>query len=398
MPDADQFELFGLELRKASGIDIRPLLVGKNIQIEPAAVEASLSSFKVSFKRAQVSRVVLGNDTIAEFSAGQAVIKSPQGQEIERIPLTSASQVSTAQTVKSLLAQANGCQSSARASLQASSQNLTEIANQLGATSSVNALLVAGATTFTQQSLQNSNLAQQLTSTVCKPPVKCNEEVISGGSEIRTDLFQVSDGMERQVILEYEFYTIPDMLEMDFDGKQVFAVGPASGSATKDFSFPNNARYVGVKITGNQNTATQWWYKVTCNSPTKAEIDAALKTRGFEDSNYPYYEQPNGCSNSPDSNWFNSGTGFKPACDQHDRCYMTFGNSKKDCDDTFLKQMQDICSSGTPVKGCDLAADFYAWAVGKFGGGAYQEAQKQANKYNAAVRQFRAEWRRDRGK
>lgn len=139
-------------------------------------------------------------------------------------------------------------------------------------------------------------------------------------------------------------------------------------------------------------------FKELTEEPTKKDIDAALKKRGFPDSDYPYYERPNGCSNSPDSNWFNSGTGFKPACDNHDRCYSTVGKSKRTCDDNFKADMDKICATGTPVIGCSRAATLYYRAVVKHGASAYTTAQKEAKKYQVEVEKFKKEWRQKIGR
>jgi len=132
--------------------------------------------------------------------------------------------------------------------------------------------------------------------------------------------------------------------------------------------------------------------------PTKQDIDKALRKRGFPDSDHPYYEAPNGCSNSPDSNWFSSGTGFKPACDNHDRCYATIGKSKDTCDDNFKKDMDKICATGTPVAGCSTAANLYYGAVIEYGTSAYSTAQEEAKKYQDKVEEFKKEWRQKMGR
>ncbi len=114
------------------------------------------------------------------------------------------------------------------------------------------------------------------------------------------------------------------------------------------------------------------------------DVNRAMRDR-FPSSAFPYYEAPNGCSNSPDSNWFNSGTGFKPACDNHDRCYATVGKSKDTCDDNFKNDMDRICATVTPVTGCSTAANLYYGAVIKYGTSAYTTAQKQQREYIKSI-------------
>lgn len=283
LPDVDQFELFGVEFRKISGLDVRPLLVGRSIQIEPTEVEASLKTFKVQLKNNELSKVVLADGTTAEFTASQVIIKSSRGDELEKILLSSVStsvnsslialpRLKTSQNLKSdesfVIAQANSssCKTGAKSYLRRSSQQMFQIGEQLVANPSKNSFLIGAALKFSNISLQNNSISKEFIDTVCQAPIKCNEQVVSGGSEIRTDLFQVPQGSDRKVSIEFEFYQVPDRLEMDFDGKRVLSIGPASGRSTQTFSFPDGARYVGVKLTGNQEIkSTKWWYKVACS-------------------------------------------------------------------------------------------------------------------------------------
>jgi hypothetical protein len=99
----------------------------------------------------------------------------------------------------------------------------------------------------------------------CRPPVQCEEQRVSGGSEIRTDLFQVAKGANRKVNLKFEFFEIPDRIELYFDGKKIFGVGPQSGQGNQTFNLPANAEYVGVKLIGNDNVNTRWWYVISCS-------------------------------------------------------------------------------------------------------------------------------------
>lgn len=124
--------------------------------------------------------------------------------------------------------------------------------------------------------------------------------------------------------------------------------------------------------------------EVSRQGKSPEDVNRAMRDR-FPSSAFPYYEAPNGCSNSPDSNWFNSGTGFKPACDNHDRCYATVGTSKDTCDDNFKKDMDRICATGTPVTGCSTAANLYYGAVIEHGTSAYTTAQNQQREYIKSI-------------
>ena len=150
-------------------------------------------------------------------------------------------------------------------------------------------------------------------------------------------------------------------------------------------------------ITYTTSEPEEYEGKELTEEPTKKDIDTALKKRGFPDSDYPYYERPNGCSYSPDSNWFNSGTGFKPACDNHDRCYSTVGKSKRTCDDNFKADMDRICATGTPVTGCSMSANLY-YSIVNQGAWFYTTAQEEAKKYQVEVEKFKKEWRQKIGR
>ena len=118
-------------------------------------------------------------------------------------------------------------------------------------------------------------------------------------------------------------------------------------------------------------------------------IDSAMRYRGnFPDSNFPYYERVNGCSSPgwtftiapPSNRWFES------ACNNHDRCYATPGQSKSICDAEMLRETLDICES-IINKECSITADIYYWALVSFQTAqeAYREAQGQQTAYIAAI-------------
>ncbi|RAM53278.1 MAG: hypothetical protein C6Y22_01680 [Hapalosiphonaceae cyanobacterium JJU2] len=319
LPDAEKFELFGIEFKKVGNIDLSPLLVGKDLQFNPSEIQSLLQEFKINFKDNSLSKVVLADGTIAEFSQSQAVIKSPKDQELERVQLSQVKSFSKrmfdqgSEKIKNLkenikekddntssifISQAgSSCQSTTAAHLQNSASTMAQQGNQLISNGSKYSLSVGAALNYANSSLKSNVIPKELTQTVCTPPVKCNEQVISGGSEIRTDLFDVPQGANRQVTLNYEFFQIPDKLEMDFDGKRVFEIGPASGSSTQSFSFPNDAKYVGVKLIGNQeNKATKWWYKVACSGEEIAHPcnDTRIGTNYDKtNSKYHYYKNNN---------------------------------------------------------------------------------------------------------
>jgi hypothetical protein len=93
----------------------------------------------------------------------------------------------------------------------------------------------------------------------------------------------------------------------------------------------------------------------------------------------------NGCGSGWKSQLAANASGFagvfRQACDAHDICYDTRGNSKPYCDNKFHKDMQNVCKSkyGTwnPVRPTCLSAAHVFWrSVASFGHNAYHEAQR----------------------
>lgn len=72
---------------------------------------------------------------------------------------------------------------------------------------------------------------------------------------------------------------------------------------------------------------------------------------------------------------------FTKACEDHDKCYSTCGQSKAGCDKQFYNDMRKECSRigvWSPAYGkCRAYAALYYSAVNKWGQRAYDAAQKQ---------------------
>ncbi|MBN2125142.1 MAG: hypothetical protein JW821_12665 [Deltaproteobacteria bacterium] len=87
---------------------------------------------------------------------------------------------------------------------------------------------------------------------------------------------------------------------------------------------------------------------------------------------------------------------FRPACDNHDRCYHSCGCTKDECDNAFKNQMDDICERNYPYNpvtimghnvgdknavhraACHLAADMFYDAVRAGGQSSYDADQHRA--------------------
>jgi len=84
---------------------------------------------------------------------------------------------------------------------------------------------------------------------------------------------------------------------------------------------------------------------------------------------------------------------FKEACNNHDKCYDTFGKSKNDCDKQFHNEMLAACSREFPsvfqkISGqratCNGLADTYYTAVLEKGWESYRKAQANAKQSTQA--------------
>lgn len=107
---------------------------------------------------------------------------------------------------------------------------------------------------------------------------------------------------------------------------------------------------------------------------------------------------PNGCGNNdfdvPDYLLARPSLGdiFRPACNDHDVCYGTFGTSKDSCDLVLGNKMRNTCSNlwlggitDMPLAACDEQASLYSGAlqsplVSKFiSGPTFEQAQKEGH-------------------
>jgi hypothetical protein len=283
LPDAGKNEIYEAEYKNTSKIDKRPL--STKAKVDDEELEGLLKDFKVVYEKNTPSKVILSDKSSTDFNDNQVTVKSKTGQEIEKIILSKLSLdnkailVSQADTnTKSLdkvnsalLAQSTpACETNTYSELITIQELMKRRGDELIASGKQDLTRIVGAALiFTSQALrENITIGEnKLQVVICKPPVKCDEQVVAGGSEIRTDIFQLSQGVsKKEVVLEYEFFTVPDKLEMFYDGKKIFEVGPTSGSGKKTFTLPLTAQQVGVTVTGNQEQkSTEWRYKISCS-------------------------------------------------------------------------------------------------------------------------------------
>ena len=288
LPNSGDFQLYEMAFN-------RVLVSGSDSLFSEPETRAKLQNFNVKFTNNALSEVVLADGTNARFTADAAVIKSPSGETIEtfRLQRNAATSESTLvvaqktndQTIYSstksssqqdplsdglVLAQSrNSCEENTQRSMDGISNSMAPWTSQMSRSSSELVRAVGWTIGHGSETLKNSgNLSDsRLPELTCRPPVQCEEMRVSGGSEIRTDLFDIPQGVNGgEVTLTYEFFTIPDSLEMYFDGTQVLSIGPTSGRNSRKFRLPVNAKQVGITLKGNNDSNTRWWYVVSCSS------------------------------------------------------------------------------------------------------------------------------------
>lgn len=101
-----------------------------------------------------------------------------------------------------------------------------------------------------------------------------------------------------------------------------------------------------------QNDVMQVTDAAVATQPTKQQIDDFAKATGeFPNSDYPLYTRPNLCG-PPDGvgekyipdGWYY--VDFRSACNNHDICGSTLGNSKQTCDNKFLDDLREAVRNG----------------------------------------------------
>ncbi|MEQ9671950.1 hypothetical protein [Coleofasciculus sp. G2-EDA-02] len=301
LPGTGDFQLYEAAFSNVSINNPSQVVEGGTSQLSAAQIQAKLKSFKITFNNDNLpAEVVLADGTKAEFTNTEAVIRSPNGQVVETVPISSAgfptdrniaakSYAKVGEADSLLLAQSNqsGCQGNIRNKLARLADDMTGKGETIkAAANSDEAMLMTWVLTFGARAMKESisDRNVKLEEVACQPPVQCNQpQMYEGGSEIRTDLFQLPVGTNRQVSLEYQFYQIPDRLELSYEGEIIFDVGPASGRSTQTISsLPDGAGYVGIRLIGNDNSNTKWWYTISCagEKPQELGIDRWWATAG----------------------------------------------------------------------------------------------------------------------
>ncbi|NEO61684.1 MAG: hypothetical protein F6J98_15085 [Moorea sp. SIO4G2] len=269
----EEFRIYEIAFKGVS-VPKPKAVVGGQSPLQESEIKDRLSEFTIKYDtQNKVQAIILADGTKAEFSNSQAIIYGASGKPIETITLSQANANPSENYIALKNIGKQKCESNVKQLLQATLDN-ANLKNlnlaQLG--TSDEARLLAWAGTFGREALADSLLPDSRNQTIqsisCQAPVQCNvKHTYKGASEVRTDLFKIPPGTNPKVALEYEFYSIPDRLEIFYEGSRIFGVGPKSGRDTKRIgNLPDNAKYVGVKVIGNRDEGTRWWYTIHCSN------------------------------------------------------------------------------------------------------------------------------------
>ncbi|OLT58056.1 hypothetical protein [Moorena bouillonii] len=276
----EEFRIYEIAFKGVS-VPKPKAVVGGQSPLQESEIKERLSEFKIEYDdQNKVQAIILADGTKAEFSNSQAIIYGASGKPIETITLSQANANPSENYIALKNTGKQKCESNVKQRLQATLDN-ANLKNlnlaQLG--TSDEARLLAWAGTFGREGLADSLLPDSRNQTIqaisCQAPVQCNKpHTYDGKSEVRTDLFKIPPGTNPKVALEYQFFTIPDRLEIFHEGSRVFEDGPTSGHHEKDISddIPDNAKYVGVKVIGNRDEGTRWWYTIHCQNNNIGDI------------------------------------------------------------------------------------------------------------------------------
>ena len=285
-------------------IDDPARVVGDESLLSSDQVQTKLESFTINFDSNNLlASVILADGAKAEFLGSEAIIRSADGQVIETIALSSAlPNLNPSALVKSRatnIAQAStDCETRVTNKTFASGQDAGKKSDALKNAQSDEGKMSAWVLTFGKRALEDSMVAtrrnQTLQEVACKPPVRCDEpRSYNGSNETRTELFQLSGGTNQQITINYEFYDIPDRMEIYYEGNQIksipegagFTNGGSDENPIPPIDIPDGVEFLGIKLIGNENPSTLWDYTISCSGEQDGPlgIDRWWATAGSED-------------------------------------------------------------------------------------------------------------------
>lgn len=309
LPTGGGFRLYKASFSKVNINDPSRVLLGKGT-LSPAQIQSFLESFTVSFDRNNlISEVTLADGSRAEFSKTEAIIRSADGQIVETVLLSDIKkidsvQLSSEKSWEGLISQTTpSCESAVSNQTVAASRDAERKSNIIGYARSDVAKLFAWALTFNKRALEDSMVAsrrnQTLQDVACRQPIACDQPRSYNGKNVtQTDLFRLSGGSSQSITISYEFYDIPDRMEVYAQGNLIGAI-PETGGFVSDggsVSLPitDGTEFLGIKLVGNENPGTVWDYTISCSGRADPLLAAREVARQLRD----YYP---GWTNSIDS-------------------------------------------------------------------------------------------------
>ena len=287
----EPFQLYELALSNVAVNNADSLISAVEAQTSPAEVQQRLKSFKAIFDNNTLAEIELADGTKATFSPQEVTITQPNGRVSEVIKreqghgkeghdkANSAKDIDWRNKSGQQIAKGDSCEQNTAREIAKESTDIKAWSKDIAAGWSPNidwqdALATrlireaAAALAYTLQEATSSSVALQ--KTTCKAPVQCGfrrdtkKEGISG-NQIITDLFRVPVGATGKFNLDYEFFKVPDRLEISYNGEIKRAFGPTDGRGSESFSLSDvEEGFVGIRVIGNPDEDTEWWYEINC--------------------------------------------------------------------------------------------------------------------------------------
>ena len=97
-----------------------------------------------------------------------------------------------------------------------------------------------------------------------EPPITyCNREQASGGSQGDRRTLQMNR-KGGEIKFEYEMFTVPDRVQIIYEGREILDTGFISGSDSLTIPYEGGSGRMEVILTGNESTGTRWDYTLRC--------------------------------------------------------------------------------------------------------------------------------------
>ena len=218
---------------------------------------------------------------------------------------------------------------------------------------------------------------------------RCNEQTVAGNDTPDDRIIDIGRS-QLAIKFHYETYTIPDEIQVYYEGSQVFTstcLGTQGESVTL-INMNGNESSLRVNVIPNcqGDTGTAWVYSIEC--PSQLICADGHCTCGNNAASPVQVAAPslNQCGSNGGTfswliQWLGDVWGFSPACDDHDRCYGTCDSYKSFCDANFYTTMLTSCgqnwNSSVDLNHCLDWADFFYSAVHWLGNRPFEMAQKE---------------------